>query len=61
MGYSKVNFLRRSGENRIMLTYIGQMGYVIDGLGLRVVIDPYLSYSVDRECSDERAEWLEKA
>ena len=57
MGYSKVNFLRRSGENRIMLTYIGQMGYVIDGLGLRIVIDPYLSYSVDRECSDERAEW----
>lgn len=57
MSYSKVNFSRKSSGNRIILTYIGQMGYVIDGAGLRIVVDPYLSYSVDRVCSDERASW----
>lgn len=57
MNKKYVNFSNFCGQNDILLTYIGQMGYVIEASAVRIVVDPYLSYSVDRECSNNRATW----
>jgi len=39
------------------LYYLGQTGYLFVGEGVNLLFDPYLTDSVDRLCSDDRAIW----
>ena len=41
----------------ISISYLGQCGFVISGKDVRIVTDPYLSYSIDRDHYSEKTPW----
>ena len=48
----KITVLKKTigslGEGEIAITYLGGAGFLLSGGGANVLVDPYLSYSVDR-------------
>ena len=43
---------------QVLLTYLGQVGFLIRYGGKTMLIDPYLTDYVDRKCSNERVTWI---
>ncbi len=39
------------------ITYLGQCGFLLEGAGVKIVTDPYLSDYVDRNFSSEQTPW----
>ena len=47
-------------KDGLLLKYLGQVGFSIKGKTETMLIDPYLSDYVDKNCSDDEVKWVRK-